>query len=137
MTANENKVFIERLMEARSRRDTKPYLDALADDCIWEIKGTTAWSGRYLGKTEMIERVLKPLHGQFTSPTRIMPSRILADGDIVVVQCKGDATTVTGKAYTNEYCIIFRVEDGQIREVTEYLDTALVDRVLEPPRSAI
>ncbi len=137
MTANENKVFIERLMEARSRRDTKPYLDALADDCIWEIKGTTAWSGRYLGKTEMIERVLKPLHGQFTSPTRIMPSRILADGDIVVVQCKGDATTVTGKAYTNEYCIIFRVGDGQIREVTEYLDTALVDRVLEPPRSAI
>ena len=32
-----------------------------------------------------------------------------------------------------EYCFVYRLEGGKIREVTEYLDTELVTRVLVPP----
>jgi ketosteroid isomerase-like protein len=48
----------------------------------------------------------------------------------VVVQARGDAVTKAGAPYDNEYCFIYRVEDGSIREVTEYLDTELVTSAL-------
>jgi uncharacterized protein len=40
---------------------------------------------------------------------------------------------VSGKRYANTYCFVIRMAEGQLRELTEYMDTALVERVLEPP----
>jgi uncharacterized protein len=134
MTAIENKELVRSLMEARARRDPGPFIAAMADDFVWRIIGSTAWSGEYVGKADVRERLLKPLYAQFVAPSRITASRILADGDHVVVQCEGDATTVSGAAYANTYCFVIRIEDGQLRELTEYMDTALVDRVLQPPQ---
>jgi ketosteroid isomerase-like protein len=133
MTSIENKALVERIMDARSRRDPGPFIAAMADDFVWRITGSTAWSGEYRGKADVRERLLKPLYAQFTAPTRITATRILADGDHVVVQCHGDATTVSGERYANTYCFVIRIEGGLLRELTEYMDTALVDRVLPPP----
>jgi len=133
MTPTENKALVQNIMDARSRRDHAPFIAAMADDFVWRIIGTTAWSGEYVGKADVCERLLKPLYAQFTAPSRITPTRILADGDYVAVQCHGDATTVSGERYANTYCFIIRIEAGQLRELTEYMDTALVERVLQPP----
>ena len=133
MTPAENKSLVERLFEQRSRGNPAPFIDAMADDFVWRIIGTTAWSGAYVGKADIRERLTKPLYAQLTAPTRLTPSRILADGDHVVVECDGDATTVRGERYANTYCMVIRLADGKLRELTEYMDTALVDRVLEPP----
>jgi ketosteroid isomerase-like protein len=133
MTAIDNRSLIERIMEARSRRDHAPFIAAMADDFVWRISGSTAWSGEYVGKADVCERLLKPLYTQFVAPSSITPTRILTDGDYVVVQCHGDATTVSGERYANTYCLVIRMEDGQLREMTEYMDSALVDRVLQPP----
>jgi ketosteroid isomerase-like protein len=133
MTAIENKTLVEGIMRARAQRNPEPFIAAMADDFVWRIIGSTAWSGDYVGKAEVHERLLKPLYAQFVAPTRITPKRILADADYVVVQCDGDATTVSGERYANTYCFVVRVEGGRLRELTEYMDTALVDRVLQPP----
>ena len=133
MTTAENKALIQTIMEARSRRDPAPFIAAMADDFVWRITGSTSWSGEYVGKTEVRERLLKPLHAQFVAPTRLTASRILADGDYVVAECKGDATTVSGERYVNTYCFVMRLADGKLKELTEYMDTALVERVLKPP----
>ena|ERR1700742_2890636 len=133
MTAIENRALIQNIMEARSRRDPGPFIAAMADDFVWRIIGTTAWSGEYVGKAEVCDRLLKPLYAQFLAPPSITATRILADGDYVVAQCDGDATTVSGERYANTYCFVIRMADGQLREMTEYMDTALVDRVLRPP----
>jgi ketosteroid isomerase-like protein len=55
-----------------------------------------------------------------------------ADGDRVIVQAHSAATTVRGEPYDQYYCFVFRVDGGWLLEVTEYCDTALVERVLEP-----
>ena len=133
MTPAENKLLIQKIMDARSRRDPAPFIAAMADDFTWRIIGSTAWSGEYVGKTEVRERLLKPLYAQFTAPSRITPTRILADDDYVVVECQGDATTLSGVRYANTYCFVIRMANGQMREMTEYMDTALVERVLRPP----
>ena len=120
-------------MEARSRRDPTPFIAAMADDFVWRISGSSAWSGEYVGKADVCERLLKPLYSQFVAPSSLTATRILADGDYVVVECQGDATKISGERYANTYCFVIRIQDGQLREMTEYMDTALVERVLQPP----
>jgi hypothetical protein len=71
--------------------------------------------------------------GNSLQPSSIEATRILADGDYVVAECQGDATTVAGEPYANTYCFVIRIVEGKLREMTEYMDTALVERVLGPP----
>ncbi len=52
------------------------------------------------------------------------------------MEAKGTNLTKTGVRYDNEYCLIFKIQDGQIKEIKEYLDSALVEKALGPfPRS--
>jgi len=133
MTVIDNKALIQDIMDARARRDAGPFIAAMADDFVWRITGSTAWSGEYVGKADVLERLIKPLRGQFTAPNSLTLSRIIAEGDYVVAECRGNATTLAGELYANTYCFVIRVADGKMRELTEYMDTALVERVLRPP----
>jgi ketosteroid isomerase-like protein len=56
--------------------------------------------------------------------------RLIAEGEYVVMQARGRATAITGRAYDNTYCIVARIVDGQIREMTDYIDTELITRAL-------
>ncbi|WP_025036777.1 nuclear transport factor 2 family protein [Bradyrhizobium sp. DOA9] len=133
MTATENKRLIQDIMDARARRDPNPFIAAMADDFVWRITGSTAWSGEYVGKAAVLERLMKPLYRQFTAPNRLTTSRIIAEGEYVVAECRGDTTTIAGEPYANTYCFVMRLADGKLRELTEYMDTALVERVLRAP----
>ncbi|MDD1516678.1 MULTISPECIES: nuclear transport factor 2 family protein [Bradyrhizobium] len=133
MTVIDNKALIQDIMDARARRDPGPFIAAMADDFVWRITGSTAWSGDYVGKADVLERLMKPLSGQFTAPNSLTLSRIIAEGDYVVAECRGNATTLAGELYANTYCFVIRMADGKLRELTEYMDTALVERVLRPP----
>jgi uncharacterized protein len=135
MTVIDNKALIQDIMDARARRDPGPFIAAMADDFVWRITGSTAWSGDYVGKADVLERLIKPLRAQFTAPNSLTLSRIIAEGDYVVAECRGNATTLAGDLYANTYCFVIRVADGKLRELTEYMDTALVERVLRPPAS--
>ena len=135
MTVIDNKALIQDIMDARARRDPGPFIAAMADDFVWRITGSTAWSGEYVGKADVLERLISPLRGQFTAPNSLTLSRIIAEGDYVVAECRGNATTLAGELYANTYCFVIRVADGKLRELTEYMDTALVERVLRPPCS--
>jgi len=42
--------------------------------------------------------------------------------------------TISGERYANTYClVILRMAAGKLCEMTEHMDTALVERVLQPP----
>jgi hypothetical protein len=52
-----------------------------------------------------------------------------------VVECKGDVSTKAGNRYDNDYCYVCRFgDDGKLVALTEYMDTALAERVLAPPQ---
>jgi ketosteroid isomerase-like protein len=88
---------------------------------------------RVCRQTQVRERLLKPLYRQFTAPASITATRFLAEGDYVIVECHGNATTLAGQLYANTYCFVIRMAEGTLREMTEYTDTALVERALGPP----
>lgn len=133
MSTTENRALVQSIMEARARGDGEPFRAAMAEDFVWRMIGSTAWSGAYCGREEVIERLFKPLFATFAGPYAISVDRVLADGDHAVVQCRGEGTTRQGQRYANTYCFVIRLQDGKLKELTEYMDTALVDSVLPPP----
>ena len=52
------------------------------------------------------------------------------------MQAQGHARLRSGAPYDNVYCLVFRFADGAAREVTEYLDTGLVQRAFGVPPTA-
>ncbi len=126
MSASENKRLIQEMYAALSRGDGATFLAALADDVEFNISGTTQFSGVMRGKKEVIERLLVPLGAALPGGITVTIDSILAEGDRVVAQGRGSATTKAGKPYNNRYCWVFRIEGGKVKEVSEYLDTELV-----------
>jgi len=133
MSAAGNKRLFEDIFAGLAVGDAKLFLDSLADDFCWTITGTTPWSKTYRGKQAVRTELLRPLFAQFADRYTNTMQRIIAEGDLVVVECRGRVTTKCGKPYNNTYCWVCRVEDGKLKELTEYMDTALVTTALQPP----
>jgi ketosteroid isomerase-like protein len=57
----------------------------------------------------------------------------------VIVEETMTATLANGNQYVNEYCLVFELRDGLIRQVREYMDTAKGIRMIfgEAPAAAL
>jgi uncharacterized protein len=130
MNTLDNKETIYQVYAALAGGDSRPLLAALADEACWHMIGATRWSGSYTGKADIIGRLLQRLRERFATRYRCVAERIVAEGDMVVAECRGEVRTTNGMDYNNTYCNVFKFADGKIIEITEYMDTALVDRVL-------
>jgi ketosteroid isomerase-like protein len=73
---------------------------------------------------------LKPLFALFATEYRAQAINLVAEGDYVVAEVRGDVQTKRGQRYNNEYCFVFRFRGDKIAEVVEYCDTDLEERVL-------
>jgi ketosteroid isomerase-like protein len=111
-------------------RDRALFIATLADDASWTVTGQYSWSRTFEGK----EQILNDLHGRVRSRlvdrARTVARRFVAEGDHVVVEARGDNLTKEGVRYDNDYCLVFRLEDGRIKEVREYCDSVLTETAL-------
>ena len=133
VNAEENRQLVRSILEPLAAGDTRPFVEAMADDFRWRFAGTWSWA-RDWGSTrgEVRARLLQPLMAQFAD-YRLRVEEIITEGEVVVIRAQASATTIRGDAYPQAYCYVFRIAGGQVAEVLEYCDTALVERVLELP----
>ncbi len=130
-----NKKLIEQIFAAAgdpdpAARDRALFVASLADDAIWTVTGQYSWSRTFTGK----QSILNDLHGhvrtRLVERTRTIAHRFIADDDFVVVEAKGNNVTREGVRYDNDYCLVFRLEGGRIREIREYCDSVLTEKAL-------
>ena len=81
----------------------------------------------------MLTELFPALRARIEGRIKMIPQRVLADGDHVVVEARGDNVTKAGAPYNNSYCFVFRLAGGKLAEVTEYMDTELVTAALGAP----
>jgi ketosteroid isomerase-like protein len=130
METENNRKLMQDIFAGLEQGDGKLFVTSMAQDFCWHIIGSTTWSGSYRGKSEVRERLLKHLFARFAGRYTNHALRIIADGAYVAVECRGKVNTVSGDPYNNTYCWVCRIENGQLQELTEYMDTALVNSVL-------
>ena len=129
MSANENKEIIRTMFSELGKGNAAAFLGAMSDDIKFNLIGSTKFSGTFKGKEQLTAKVLAPLGAALEGGLVITPDNLIADGEYVAMQSRGKSTAKNGKSYNNTYCHVFRITNGKISEVTEYLDTELVTSV--------
>lgn len=130
MSASENKQLLQHIFSEMALGNSRPLVENMADDFSWTVSGTTKWSKTYAGKQNVLEELFATLRSRMAGRIKTIADRFIAEGDFVVVEAHGSNTTSSGRPYNNHYCFVFRLTDGKLKEVTEYMDTFLVARVL-------
>jgi uncharacterized protein len=132
MSAADNKKLMENIFARIREGDRSLFVASLADDVTMTVTGQYSWSQTFRGK----EAVVRDLYGYVRSLLqeggRARAFRFIADDDWVAVEARGDMLTRAGERYDNHYCLIYGIENGKIREIREYQDSTLCERVLGP-----
>ena len=123
------RALVERLFAAYERGDSQQFFDHVADDVHWTVIGKNPFSGEYRSKGEFLEATYERLATVLKEPIQPHVRRIIAEGDLAVVEWRGHATSIVDRPYDNDYCWIMRVAEDRIVEVTAYLDGALVEEL--------
>lgn len=132
-----NKSLLRAAFDGLANADATAFLDLMADDFTWIVEGQSKWSLRFVGKAAVQRDLLRPLFANFATPYRNVAEEFIAEGDRVVVLCRGEVKTKAGEDYNNSYCFVIRMQGGKMVELREYMDTALAERVLELPGAGV
>lgn len=128
--SEQNKQVVRKFITAMGISDGATAATCLAEDAFTLAKGFGKFAGvrRYdtiVGTIDAFQQLL---------PTGLRPEfkSFTAEGDRVVVEFEGNATTSDGKPYNNQYCMVFTLANGKIKQVNEYFCTILADEMLWP-----
>ena len=130
MAAAENKQLMHEIFDAVANGDRSKFVDHLAEHAVLTVTGENSWSGVYRGKASILRDLFGKVAELAPGARTTRALRFLADDDWVVVEARGDMTTKAGAPYRNHYCLMYRIENGMIVELKEYMDSALCERVL-------
>lgn len=131
MSTTENKELMQRICSELAKGNSRPLIESLDGDFSWTVTGTTEWSKTYHGKQAVLTELLQPLSSLFANQYTNTAHRFIAEGDYVVVECRGNVTTKAGLPYNNTYCWVCRIGGGKLQELTEYCDTELITAALK------
>ena len=132
MTTTANKQLVQQVFADSANRSGTTFADSLADDAIWTVTGQYSWSHQFNGREAILNGLMGHFRSFFAERPRTLAYNFIADGDFVVVEARGDNVTKAGLRYDNQYCLVYRIENGKIKEIKEYCDSTLVERVLGP-----
>jgi uncharacterized protein len=135
-TPAQNKQLVHYVFTELAEGNSQPLVAHMADDVRWVITGRSAWSQTWVGKEAVVHNLFGLLRERIAGRIRIVPRRLVADGDTVVVEARGANTTRDGAFYDNSYCWVIRLQDGQIKELREYADTEFMTCALGAPLAA-
>jgi uncharacterized protein len=132
MTTAANKQLVQQIFADSANRSGTTFADSLADDASWTVTGQYSWSHQFKGREAILNGLMGHFRSFFAERPRTVAFNFIADGDFVAVEARGDNVTKAGLRYDNQYCLVFRIENGKIKEIKEYCDSSLVERVLGP-----
>jgi ketosteroid isomerase-like protein len=128
--SEQNKQVVLTFIEAMGSSDGAAAVPCLDPEAFTLAKGFGKFAGirRYgtiVGTIDAFKKLL---------PTGLRPTiqSVTAEGDRVVVEFEGNGVTCDGKPYCNQYCMVFTMRGGRIKQVNEYFCTVLADAVLWP-----
>ncbi len=116
--------------------DREGFMANVADNVDWTVMGTHPLGGRYRSKAEFIDGTYERLHPLVRGMSVMTVDNVLACGDVGVVEMHGNATANNGDPYNNTFCWIAWFENDRIVKVRAYLDSVLVQRLIDGNESA-
>jgi uncharacterized protein len=117
-----NKAVVTAFLNAVSDNDIDLMLTYIRDDATWWLSGRHALSGTY--DKQQWGEMMRGVALMFKeTPRFIPPFSYTAEDDRVAAEVESRGVMPDGRIYNNKYHLLFKVEDGLILELRDYMDT--------------
>jgi ketosteroid isomerase-like protein len=120
----------------------RSFIQAMSDGTIDETLVTDDFKVWILGTPGLVEK--EAYAAGIALLPRVFPDKLAftihsltAEEDRVVAQFSGLGTTREGKVYRNDYLYLFRIRDGKVCFLAEYLDLDAMRGTLIPAMAAL
>eukprot|EP00456_Euglypha_rotunda_P031677 TRINITY_DN2462_c0_g1_i11.p1 TRINITY_DN2462_c0_g1~~TRINITY_DN2462_c0_g1_i11.p1 ORF type:complete len:189 (+),score=11.47 TRINITY_DN2462_c0_g1_i11:186-752(+) len=126
-----NKQTVTRFLELFSSGDVENTMAMFTEDATWWVAGTMPISGTY--DKAQFTKLLSGVLDTCTGPIQIKPLAFTVEGERVALEAESYTQTKNGRTYNNFYHFLFKVREGKIAGVKEFLDTMHTNAVLCTP----
>ena len=123
-----NRRIVEAFIGALGRQDVAAILAAYHPEATIQTMGNTLISGLY--PRDQIEAFAGGILEAFPEGIEYTVHTMVAEADCVAVEASVAGLHSSGGQYTNDLHFLFRLRDGKIISLKEYLDTERVTEVL-------
>lgn len=129
-TMTTNLDIIRATYEGSSEENGRNLLAALAPDAQWTEAAGFPYAGTYVGPQEIVAGVFQRLATEWDGYSAKVHT-YLADGDRVAAFGVYSGTyRKTGKAMTAGFAHLYRLKEGRITSMEQYVDSHLVQQAL-------
>ena len=112
------------------------FFEHVADDVSWTVMGTHPLAGNYRTKADFLTHTFARLDKILKEGVDLRVTNILIAGDSAAVEMESLSTALNGKPFDNRYCWIVHFSAGTIVKIRAYLDSALVQRLIDENESS-
>ncbi len=139
ISTTDAKAIVMRLYQAYASADADRIADCLTDDVIWVAPPGNATQvalgmgspddagppdgSNNLDKAAIIAFMTGDFRRFFAADLVNDFRLMIAENDHVVAETRMSATLANGRRYVNDYCFIYRVREGRVAAIREYMDT--------------
>lgn len=127
---DQEKDLVLKFIKAMGAGDRESASTCLNTDAITVAKGYGKFSG--VRQYDTIVGTIEAFAQLFPEGLKPDIKTVTAEGERVVVEFEGHGITCAGDDYHNQYCMVFTLRDGKIKQVDEYFCNKLADKVLWP-----
>jgi hypothetical protein len=133
VSAEQNRKIVEDAVAKWQSGNPEAFYQILDEHVNWTVIGTTDVSGTYTSRQDFIDDAVRKIGKRIDGQVTPEIVDIITEGDRVVFRWDGSGKMADGTPYRNRYSWAMTFKDGKVVEGTAYLDTALVDRLMELP----
>lgn len=126
-----NADFVRRIFTHLESGSGEKFFEHVAENVDWTVQGTHPLAGRYRSKADFLAHTFARLNRILPGGTQLHVQNLLIDGDWAVAELRSHAMAATGMRFDNRYCWVMRFEGESIVEVRAYLDSALVQKLID------
>lgn len=122
---------VENLFKNLETGNSDNFFKHVSDDVSWTVMGTHPLAGTYHSKEDFISHTFRRLNRILEEGVILKVKNILLQDDTAVVEMESISTALNGKPFNNTYCWVVYFQDEVIVEVRAYVDSALVQKVID------
>lgn len=100
------------------------------DMTFWSVNAGTADKARFQGAMKILASI-------FSNSLIYNIQSLTAEEDRVVAEVQSDGTLIGGEPFHNNHMFLFRIRDGRVASVAEYMNQFLVRDKIAPLMQAI
>ncbi|MGO9387925.1 MAG: nuclear transport factor 2 family protein [Methanobacterium sp.] len=129
--------YVEDLFNYLQIGENGKFFEKVADNVNWTVMGTHPLAGVYKNKQEFVYKTFIRLNKLLKEEIILKINNIIIQADNAVVEMISISTALNGMPFNNTYCWIVKFENGIIVNIRAYVDSALVQKIIDENETPI